>query len=561
MAELNQARYFLSWLYWEKEDYYRAAVMGEFLARHYPDHPAGAAAARIAMASFERLEAEGLSSGQERGSGDFAARHAADVAQFITRRWPDSREAEAAVTVLVHSAIRSDRIDDARRLLANVPAEARPQLELQLGAAMWARYSELLQRDVSDRPSDAALREMKDTATEYLVHSIDAVRAAGRADESTAIGSIYLAQALLAQSDFGGAIKALEDETTGPITLIAHGDGAVARPGLAIQIYETALRVYVAATPPRTQKVLETMQQLEKAIEERGGSLDDQLTRVYVSLGLQLQQQIDQLRAAGRAEDADRVAAAFAEFVDRIVSRKEGLNWNTRLWLAQSYYRLGAGPNDSVDAPHATEAQMKRLTKSRDLYQSLLSSATSATPPPSEAAVIAARFQLGECLREMGKYGEALDTFSAVLEDRESTLAVQRAAALAYQQRGQVEGGEWFERAIFGGYKLKTSGENRVWGWLKISQVADRAARSDSKFRDSFFDARVNIARCRYLAALQQQGDARQESLSQAKQNIQSVALAYPDLGGPRWQAEFDALSKQVEAAEAERPIATQQQK
>ena len=55
---LNEVRYFLCWLYWESEDYYRAAVLGEFLARRYPDHPAAASAAKISMASFERLYAQ-----------------------------------------------------------------------------------------------------------------------------------------------------------------------------------------------------------------------------------------------------------------------------------------------------------------------------------------------------------------------------------------------------------------------------------------------------------------------------------------------------------------------
>src|SRR5262249_21979420 len=152
--------------------------------------------------------------------------------------------------------------------------------------------------------------------------------------------------------------------------------------------------------------------------------------------------------------------------------------------------------------------------------------------------------QFAECLRELGQFDQALETYSAVLQDRETTLAVQRAAALAYQQHGQAGGAEWFERAIFGGYKLETTGENRVWGWLKISQVADKAAKTHPKFRDTFFEARLNIARCRYLAAVQQEGDARKQSLSSAKQNIQTITLAYPDMGGPKWKAEFDELAK-----------------
>jgi tetratricopeptide (TPR) repeat protein len=509
------------------------------------------------MAAYERLDQEPSAPSGDRSAADFAARHAADTAEFVTRRWPGTREAEAAMAVLVRYAIRNDRVEDAQRLLANVSAESRPQLEMQLGSSMWTRCLELAQRDESARPSEAEIRQIREAATEYLRHGVDAARTAGRIDEATAAATIYLAQALLSQSDYKGATALLEDEKSGPLALVARQHPSVSRPGFAIQVYETALRAYVAATPPRTQKVLETMKLLEQAIDSSGGQLADQLTRVYVGLGVQLQQQIEQLREAGRDEDATRVAAALAQFADRIAARKEGLNWTTRQWLAQTYFHLGAAASDGSTTKPQTAREKEYLTKARDIYQNLLGTANSANPQPAEAALVAAKFQLGECYRELGQFEQALDTFSAVLADRESTLAVQRAAALAYQQRGQAGGSEWFERAIFGGYKLKTTGENRVWGWLKLSQVADRAARSDPKFRDTFFEARVNIACCRYLAAMQQEGEARKQSLSHARQNIQSVARAYPDLGGTRWKTEFDELSKQVDAAESGMPSGT----
>ncbi len=158
--------------------------------------------------------------------------------------------------------------------------------------------------------------------------------------------------------------------------------------------------------------------------------------------------------------------------------------------------------------------------------------------------------QLGECQRALGQYQLSLDTFSAVLKEKESSLAVQRAAALAYQERGQAEDAKWLERAIHGGYRLKSTGQNRIWGWLKISQVAARAARADQKYRDTFYEARLNVARCRYLAAMKQSGQARQQDLAKAKQSIQSFAQLYPEMGGERWRSQFEALLKQIEEAD-----------
>jgi tetratricopeptide (TPR) repeat protein len=191
------------------------------------------------------------------------------------------------------------------------------------------------------------------------------------------------------------------------------------------------------------------------------------------------------------------------------------------------------------------------LTKARDAYQKLVDDA--AKDPklaPNETSLLAAKVQLGECLRALGEYDKALDLFAAILAEKEASLAVQRSAALAYQQRGQREGAKFLEAAIYGGYKNEKTGQNRVWGWLRISQVAARASGTDPKFRDSFFEARLNLSKCRYLAAMKQTGDERKQDLDKARQSIESLARLYPDLGGERWKPQFDALLKSIERDE-----------
>ena len=110
------------------------------------------------------------------------------------------------------------------------------------------------------------------------------------------------------------------------------------------------------------------------------------------------------------------------------------------------------------------------------------------------------------------------------------------------------------ERAIYGGYKLKSTGKNRIWGWLKLAQVADRAARSDEKYRDMFFESRLNAAKCRYLVAMKSEATARKQHLATARQNIRSMMQLYPDMGGDRWRAEFDRLTKAIQQAAGDKP-------
>jgi tetratricopeptide (TPR) repeat protein len=282
---------------------------------------------------------------------------------------------------------------------------------------------------------------------------------------------------------------------------------------------------------------------------------------------------MEELRASGRGAEADRVASAFVQFLERIAARQGEANWSTRVWLAQTYFDLGTaqqvvsangtakaarrasqgdrGNNGKTQAVTPIKgAAREYVVKARDIFQKLIEAAAKDPKlPPSETAVLAVRMKLGECLRALGQYEQALNAFSAILKEKESSLVVQRAAAYAYQQRGQAEDSKWLERAIHGGYRLRSTGENRIWGWIKISREAARAARADPKYRDTFYEARLNVARCRYLAAMKQNGASRQQDLAKAKQSIQSLAQLYPDLGGERWRGEFEALLKQIDSA------------
>lgn len=542
LSTLNEVRYFLCWLYWNSGDYYRAAVLGEFLARRYPDHPAAASAAKLAMASYERLYQEALAAGSQRSDTDFEARRMADVAEFITRRWPDSPDADAAFSVLVTYAIRNNRMDQAEAMLAEASPRHRAQLEMQLGNAMWGHYLGLARLDEASRPDQAALKRVKQNAVKHLEGGFASARQARTVDETAATTALYLAQSYLADGKYQQAIELLEDDRVGPLTLVSREQPAVSRPGYAIEVYKAALRAYVSVTPPQAQKALTTMHALEEAVAARGTE-SGELTRIYLGLGQALQEQMEQLRKAGHDRAADQVATAFVQFLDQL-NTSQDLNWSSRQWIAQTYYDMG----EQVAGKGSSAAAKEYFTMARDAYLQLLSSATAASsPPPNEEAVLLARKQLGDCQRQLGQYKQALDTYSAVLKEKESWLAVQHAAAMTYQQWGKAGDAKWLERAIYGGYRLKSTGKNRIWGWLKLSQVADRASQSNPKYRDTFFEARLNAARCRYWVGLKSEGAEREQHFATAQQILRSMEQLYPNMGGERWKKQFDQLTAQIE--------------
>ena len=562
-ALVTEVRYFLCWLYWESQDFYRAAVLGEFIARHYPDHAAASSAAKISMASYERLYTQAAGAGSNgKANTDFEARRMANMAEFIARRWPGTPDADTAFGVLVSYAIRNNRIDDAERLVAEASEQSRPRLELQLGNALWGRYLELSQARDGDAQDGATLEQYKQSALTKLRSGFEQAATANHVNDAAAMAALYLAQAHLSDGQYAEAITLLEDEERGPLTLIAQGHAAASQPQYVMEAYKAALRAYIQISPPQEDKAVEAMKSLEQAVQSRGekaGEASQQLARIYIAMGVALQKQIDDLTRAGRGAEAKQLTAAFTKFLERIAAQPSELNWPTGAWLAQTYYSLGtserAGPSSAPTSPTestiklATGTAREYLVKARRAYEQLLAAAKTPDFAPNENAVLAAKLQLGECYRALGEYQKALDTFSDILKDKEASLTVQRAAAYTYQQRGQLEDSKWFERAIHGGYTLKSSGQNRIWGWLRISQVAARAARSDEKYRDTFYEARFNMARCRYLAAMKSNGTSRADSLSKAQQSIQSLARLYPDLGGDTWRGQFQALLKQIQSA------------
>src|SRR4029079_8843006 len=147
----------------------------------------------------------------------------------------------------------------------------------------------------------------------------------------------------------------------------------------------------------------------------------------------------------------------------------------------QTYYSMAnQRKQDDKEGANKEVGNVARayFSKSRDAYQKLIAEAA-ADPKlaPGAAAVLAAKMQLGECYRSLGQFDKAIDSFSEILKQKEASLAVQRAAAMTYAERGQHEDARWFENAIHGGNKAKADGQNLIWGWVKISTVAARAAR------------------------------------------------------------------------------------
>ena len=338
--QLNEVRYFMCWLCWDNEQYYESASLGEFLARRYSDGPSAAAAAKLALASYDRMYRLAAQPGVKRQDTEFEARHMAQIAEFITRRWPGSPTAEAANQILVSNAIRNDRIDDAKAMLSQVPAAA-PRLESQLGNAMWGRYLELSQADAVSRPDDDKLQKVRADALEMLQSGFDDAKKSGSISESSATSGLYLVQSLLGDDKYSEAIALLEEPKSGPLSLVIGDREGKFRPEFAVEVCKAALRAYLSTTPPDGKKAIDTLSHLDAAVAKTSDDNGDQLLKIHLGLIKLVQQQLQQLHDAHPDAEATKTAASLAEFLDHLASQETDGSWASRYLTAQAYFMLG----------------------------------------------------------------------------------------------------------------------------------------------------------------------------------------------------------------------------
>jgi hypothetical protein len=338
--------------------------------------------------------------------------------------------------------------------------------------------------------------------------------------------------------DYAEAIEVLEAKGAGPLALVETNHAAVSQKPFVVEVMKTALQAFALVSPPQQEKAGKVLEALEKALAptKEGAT---QLTQIYLGLGLQLKLRLEELRAAGAEQEARQVAAGFAGLLDRLTASEAGNDWNARLWTAHTYYEVGQA---IAAADRQSTLAQSYLEKSLAAYARLLELAKSdAQFAPNERAVLAVRKRQADVLREMGQFREAMDIYSAILTENAMMLDVQRDAAYAYQLWGE-EDARRFENAIFGGRRVKSTSENLVWGWIKLSRVAAQAARQDAKYRDWYFEARLNAAESRYLAALAAKGEDRTSQLQKAKSAIRALHQFHPEMGSAERQQEFDKI-------------------
>ncbi len=548
IREVNSDRFRLAYLYWDAGDYERAAVMGEFLARQYPQSAGARKGAEIAVKAYRMMFAAAPPGADRRFELDQIRR----LTDYMVKLWPKEPESDEAVMMLIDTAADQCDLANVMECLGRIPDDSprRGAAELRAGQAVWSAYVRAANLPEDQRPSAEELGKMAKQARQSLQQGVDRMRKAveggAQPDYALVFSVLALAQMFNADGQSDQAAQLLDDPRIGPMTLIAANSPLTNRDDFKADVYREALRAYVGSR--QLDKAQHVMGLLEKTVGSDGDAqANRRLTQVYIRLGRELQEQLMRLRQENKVDQLQSVSKSFVRFLEAISKRDEGNNFSSLHWVAETYYGLGAGldPGGKTLPPDAQQY----YSKAAETFQTILDRCKKDPAfAPQPTAITSVTLRLASSLRALGKYDEAMKLLLGILAEKENRLDAQVEAALTYEGWGRERPG-YYEIAIRGGHEK--DGRYLVWGW---GGIANRVAPFD-KFRSTFHEARYHLALCRFSLAQTQTGDQRTQTLKDAELDITRIYRLYPEMGGEQWYPKYDGLLKKIQQLLGEDPV------
>ena len=558
--DLNRARSLLTYLLYDARRLHDAAAMGTLLAERYPNAKGARQSAKIAMAAWQQLGRDGP-----------AAWHAAakvrcaDVAALIMRTWPKEPEGVEAAQIVVASAAESHDADRLVKLIADVPRDSAKGAEvlLRAGGALWREIIERRRLPEDVRPAPEILAAWRSRAVEALDAGLAAMPANAASPVAVA-GGLARCQIAIEEGDQALAAKLLEHPVWGGWTVLSSGDAAYGSGPLAENAATVALRFFIQSQ--QLDKAQQAFDKLE-AVAGTGPEATAKLTNMYLSMGRDLQGQLEALAATQGATQGNGLAesegtalgilAGFEKFLEGVAKRDAKVA--SQMWVATTYLSLGSGSGSGTVVPRAKASGY--LARAAEVYEGLLKRSGAGAGLADGADEIARfvpsiRLKLASVYRELGRWDEALGHVDWILSDakRQNSLDAQIQAAELLQAAGEkatdgAASARFLREAIAG----RKSQGGVAWGWGGIANRLARQA-ADAKAIDArakFFTARLNVVRCR-LALLAKPGQDRAKLLQMAFNDVAVTYRLYPDLGGDAFRAQFDALLKQIQKERGE---------
>ncbi|MCS5632096.1 MAG: hypothetical protein NZ744_14765, partial [Pirellulaceae bacterium] len=353
VEQLQEVYYYLTFINYSRQQYFEAAVLGEYLARRYPGTNAALPCAKIALNCYQLLYNQAAS-----GDRDFEVLRLIDIAEYTIKNWETSEEAIDARRRLVPYMIEAGRFEDARTYTLDIPegAAERMESELRLGRAMWLRYrqSTAEEKKLKENQSNPArlaelateIPQLLAVAAEMLTAGTDHLAANAknaRITSSSVNGLLSACQYYIQAGEAAKAVTHLEADDYGLLTLIRNNDPAANRSSLAEQGFRIALSGHIAmlGSGDDAQAHIDDAKAIMTELNDLVGDTPDgqkRLVSIYFTLARELETQL-----AAASDDAQRqvLANGFETFLNE-VSKTSG-QFTVRHWVGVTMQSLGNG--------------------------------------------------------------------------------------------------------------------------------------------------------------------------------------------------------------------------
>lgn len=518
------AQRFLSYGYFLQQKYYEAAAAADYAAIHLP--PEDDDVAR--EAAYLKLVAFNYAYSQARGTDrTFEESETMQAAEGIIDRWPDSDHATDARSTIAKMFLNAGDPAKAGEWWAQVPPTASeyPEFQTQAGQAYWTAYADQMALPEAEREPEETLQAWMAAAETHLETGIEAWQAQLPQETDTPNG-LALAKLILAQirnrngvyttqGDTLGAVELLTGEPHSVVTAVDVPPGEkrptdprnVKSVNIAGSVYQTLLRAYIGV------RNLDAAADARAKLEQVAAGDDSaSLTQLYVSFGVELQKEMEALRAAGETDRLEEVRAGFEDFLNSIYERAAGQTYNSMAWMAETYTSLGQGSQD--DPARATEF----FSKAGEMYHEMLSRANSDptfVDDPQKIPII--KLHLANCLRRQGDYAGAETVMLEALGESENSPTIQFEAARLYQEWAGSSSGHADKYAI----AISGSPDDSLWGYRMLGLRLQRS--TDPKLEPMRLDVLYNQFECLLLYSREQTTEEQRDAqLDQARLGIET---------------------------------------
>lgn len=550
-SELNLVRYFVCYLYYMKQQYWEAALMGDFVSQREPQSAGAKPSAKIALACYlqllEDVDADETprdksspnsdatktsgsaknTDGWAESSNEFELRRVATLTRFIASTWPQTPEAVESIATVVPVMVNAGELQVARELTSRLPEDTgeRSIAELVTGQALWGAHLQWQQSvGGATEEGEVDLEQLATQASELLKAGYERLDPAATVTNSIVTAILSLAQSLVASGDYVGAIEVLENPEVGPLALLDQGHAATENPVYVQESLRTALQAYVGAMstdpPAMMKKAKQTMVSLRQAVGEDAIGKQRMLA-IYVNLAQSIESQLSSAEPSARQE-MSKVFEAFLQELSAGSSEVGVLNW-----VAETFASLGRGLD--TDSANLNEAARGYYQRSIDAFGNLL---TRSDLQPQLSTQIKAR--VASVKTQMRDFEGAMGELEQLIRASPNAVNLQVEAARVLQAWGETNSTKYKE-AITG---IRSREKGGIWGWGKIAN----ATMPHQQFRNTFFEARYEMAKCQIGIAASKQGGERAKQLQAAEKTLSMTKKLYPSLGGPDWQAKYDEL-------------------